>query len=441
MRADLLQTQRLGALARRYVDQRRLEAAEKVCRQLLAVDANDVFARTFLASRAMDQGRHDEAIEHRSQLTRSRPADAEAWRLLAAAQQAAGAADAAAQSLRSGLRANPGDARLFAELGVVEAARGRREQAAMLFTHAFILDEALLNARRNPSLPDPLRRLSQAGDDLLNAFHYEANRELVEQLAEQAGAPLPERWHRFLRRFHQREPIRYATSLQQPDYHYYEGLAAQPFWPREQFPWLVELEAATDDIRAEFLAAMQQGTDGFAPYVEAHPDAPAAWQAMSGKMTWASMHLIRGNQPVAENVDRCPVTAALLQRLPLARATGHAPEVFFSVLEPGTHIPPHHGVANTKLAIHLPLIIPDHCAIRVGGELRGWTEGECLVFDDSFLHEAWNRSDQRRVVLILETWHPELTALEIDALRAIIARGDDWYARCRDAGIEELTAA
>jgi aspartate beta-hydroxylase len=104
--------------------------------------------------------------------------------------------------------------------------------------------------------------------------------------------------------------------------------------------------------------------------------------------------------------------------VPLVDITQHAPEVFFSILRPGTHIPPHYGLSNYKLAVHLPLVIPADCAIRVGAETHHWQQGKVVVFDDSFEHEAWNRSEQMRAVLIFEIWHPQLNEGEKAAIRA-----------------------
>ena len=96
------------------------------------------------------------------------------------------------------------------------------------------------------------------------------------------------------------------------------------------------------------------------------------------------------------------------------------PETFFSVLKPGAHIPPHTGVVNVRLVCHLPLIVPPDCGIRVGSETRGWKEGECIVFDDTFEHEAWNKSGQTRVVLIFDIWNPYLSASEREGMRIAI---------------------
>ena len=89
-----------------------------------------------------------------------------------------------------------------------------------------------------------------------------------------------------------------------------------------------------------------------------------------------------------------------------------APVTFFSALKPGTHIAPHHGATNSRLTVHMPLIIPPNCALRVGGETHVWEPGKLVMFDDTIMHEAWNYSDRLRVVLIFDVWHPMLTQLE-----------------------------
>ena len=92
----------------------------------------------------------------------------------------------------------------------------------------------------------------------------------------------------------------------------------------------------------------------------------------------------------------------------------------FSALNPGCVIKPHCGPWNANLTIHLPLIVPQgDCALRVGGEARRWKEGECLVFDDSFEHEAWNRTEVTRLILLVDIWHPDLTAEEAQVMQSI----------------------
>jgi aspartate beta-hydroxylase len=112
--------------------------------------------------------------------------------------------------------------------------------------------------------------------------------------------------------------------------------------------------------------------------------------------------------------------------LPLSRIREHGPEVLFSVFTAGTHLLPHRGVTNARLVAHLPLIVPRDCALRVAGEDHVWREGEVVVFDDTYEHEAWNRSDAIRVVLIFDIWNPLLTDVERAALTELIPSFGDF---------------
>ena len=123
--------------------------------------------------------------------------------------------------------------------------------------------------------------------------------------------------------------------------------------------------------------------------------------------------------PIAERCSRAPATMEVLSRLPQAQVPLRSPSALFSVLQPRTRIPPHTGVANFRLVVHLPLIVPPGCGFRVGGETREWRIGEAWVFDDTIEHEAWNDSDQPRAILILDVWNPLLTEAERAAVRII----------------------
>ena len=103
---------------------------------------------------------------------------------------------------------------------------------------------------------------------------------------------------------------------------------------------------------------------------------------------------------------------------------GRAPNAFFSLLRPGKTIPPHTGVTNTRAIVHLGLDVPPACGFRVGGETRQWVEGTAFAFDDTIEHEAWNRSERRRAVLILDTWNPHLSERERAAVTAHFAASD-----------------
>jgi aspartate beta-hydroxylase len=161
---------------------------------------------------------------------------------------------------------------------------------------------------------------------------------------------------------------------------------------------------------------------GFEPFMkfESAAQADGYLRGSRGEPAWNGFFFHRHGRRNDANCARCPLTSSVLDRLPIVRIRDHAPEVLFSVLTPGSHILPHHGVTNARLVTHLPLIVPADCALRVGGVEHAWQEGRCVVFDDTYEHEAWNRSEHTRVVLIFDTWNPYLTDVEREALTDLI---------------------
>jgi aspartyl/asparaginyl beta-hydroxylase (cupin superfamily) len=206
----------------------------------------------------------------------------------------------------------------------------------------------------------------------------------------------------------------------QPTFLLFPRLPAIEFLDREHFPWLDAFDAATDEIREEARAALSGAAAEFVPYISKPAGAPIdQWQELNNSKRWSTFYLLRNGARVEDHLARCPRTAALLEAAPLCDIPGHAPSAFFSVLAPQTRIPAHTGVTNTRFIVHLPLIVPPACTFRVGAETREWREGRAWVFDDTFEHEAWNGSDQPRVVLIFDVWNVFLTPAERDLVAAI----------------------
>ena len=150
------------------------------------------------------------------------------------------------------------------------------------------------------------------------------------------------------------------------------------------------------------------------------------WVDLNHSDRWSTYPLWRGGDRVAENLARCPRTAAALDGVGMARIGALCPNAMFSVLAPHTQIPPHHGETNARLVVHLPLIVPPNCTYRVGFEHRTWTEGEVLIFDDTIEHEARNDSDDPRTVLIFDVWNPLLTVAERDMVEAMTKAARDF---------------
>jgi aspartyl/asparaginyl beta-hydroxylase (cupin superfamily) len=208
--------------------------------------------------------------------------------------------------------------------------------------------------------------------------------------------------------------------LQQPKQFFFPELPQIQFYDRRMFAWAAALEAQTDLIREELRAVVKAGTD-IVPYIQRQAHRPAFnTRGLLDNPDWGAFYLIKSGAQVVANALRCPGTMAALAAVPLCQIEARTPSVLFSLLRPGARIPPHHGFLNTRLICHLPLIVPPDCALRVGNETRGWREGELVVFDDSIEHEAWNLSQELRVVLIFDIWRPELSETEQTLVAAML---------------------
>jgi aspartate beta-hydroxylase len=212
---------------------------------------------------------------------------------------------------------------------------------------------------------------------------------------------------------------------QRPSILYFPGLPSAPFFPRSDFPWFAELERETDAIRAELLAVMPRSERSERVFGSDAAER-LGLAGERGAPGWNGFYFWRHGERREENHALCPRTSAVLERLPLVRIREHAPEVMFSVLEPGSHILPHRGVTNTRVVCHLPLVVSGDCALVVGGERHEWREGQAVAFDDTYEHEAWNRGPRTRVVLIVDVWNPHLSAAERDAVAALVAAMGDF---------------
>ncbi len=208
----------------------------------------------------------------------------------------------------------------------------------------------------------------------------------------------------------------------EPTHFHFPGLRELEFHPRKQFPWLETLESAAEIIGEECKAAMVAERAELVPYIQYDDHMPLGrWRELNRNPDWTAIHLIKNGEFVDANARHCPQTLALLAGLPQPHIGGAGPNVMFSLLAPRTAIPPHVGVNNARLVCHLPLIVPEGCWFRVGAETRYWKRGEAFVFDDTIEHEALNPSDELRVILIFDIWHPGLSAVEREAVEALIS--------------------
>jgi aspartate beta-hydroxylase len=205
----------------------------------------------------------------------------------------------------------------------------------------------------------------------------------------------------------------------QPTWMYFPELPAIEFFEREDFPWLDAIEAESGTIRDELLRVLVADREGLQPYIDFPPDMPLdQFRELNRSRRWSAYFLWNQSEALSGHIASCPVTARMLESVPpRPRIASRAPTAFFSILDANTRIPPHTGVTNTRLTVHLPLIVPPGCGFRVGGTTREWLSGKAWVFDDTIQHEAWNDSDTPRAILIFDIWNPLLSAAERDLIQ------------------------
>jgi len=219
------------------------------------------------------------------------------------------------------------------------------------------------------------------------------------------------------------EPTVHADPRQDPRFLYIPGLPIAPVFPREALPFADWYEAQTDAIAGE-LHAVLAGGGGIQPF---HYDVPEAQRtSLTAGGDWDAYFFYEDGERVAAHHAACPQVSAVLAQLPLDHVRDHGPEVCFSIMRPGAHILPHRGVTNARAVLHLALDVPPGCALHLTGiGEQTWEAGRCFAFDDTYEHEAWNRSGATRAILLADIWNPYLRPAEREAIAELVgAIGD-----------------
>jgi aspartate beta-hydroxylase len=209
-----------------------------------------------------------------------------------------------------------------------------------------------------------------------------------------------------------KQPVSPSDPLQVGTGFFFPGLTAKPWHNKKAFSICAKLEQSWETIREELKHALDNRR-GFQQYVLKGTDQQKDPNAGVPR-EWKALYLKEHTEEFPENRAICPETVKIIADEPRV-----ANYVYFSALDPGGHIGPYYASYNWTFNVHLGLIVPDNCRVRVKDEARRWEEGKCLVFDASFEHEAWNRADSTMFVLVITTYHPGLTDIEVSLLKKI----------------------
>lgn len=202
--------------------------------------------------------------------------------------------------------------------------------------------------------------------------------------------------------------IEYVSELRHnqanPRMKRYPSLSARPWWNAEDSAIARALEESASSIIEEFHAI-----DPRCFHRESEP--------ILRDGDWSVFFLYERGRKHEENCKLVPVTTRIVESCRTVRTQSGL--IYFSRMAPNTVISAHSGPTNMRLRCHLGIDIPDGCGINVDGVARSWIRGKCVIFDDSFIHEAWNNSNQERTVLIVDIWHPDLSDDEVAMLEGL----------------------
>ena len=393
-------TQR-AELAMQSVRSGRTEEAEQLWREILGAEPRHTQALRNLGTHALQRGDTDEALKLLEAARLTAPTDLFVLLMLADARKTAGDTDGELAAIQWALAVDP----LYVPALLKKGSLNERRDKAVRASAAYA--DALRSSGPEAQWPGQYRvELGRARDYIerhSQALHEHLLGELDGDLKE-LGAANSERWCEAASVHAGRSSPFVSASSQ----FHIPRLPAVPFFDRREFPFLAGLEAGTATIRDEMASVLEQNE--FQPYVVIRRDEPVnQWQELNHSARWSAFHLWKDGSPVEKNLDRCPMTAQLLQQIEFCTLSGLSPGVFFSALAPKTRIPSHCGATNARVIRHLPLIVPDDCYLRVGIEQRQWREGECLVFDDTIEHQSINDSANLRVVMVFDVWNPLLS--------------------------------
>ena len=320
------------------------------------------------------------------------------WMKLSAMRKAAGDLSGALAAIDRALAISPLDFSALLSRAVILDRQGDLG-AGEAFGHA------LAQLPPEEDVPEPMKPAIAHARKRRDEHQQQLERRLLKTLPAEVGGAARARAERFISN-RARRTFHYH---QEPSDFHYPGLPETEFHDRELFAGLSALEQATADIRAEFEALIATEAAEMVPYIQYPDRVPMRqWRELNHNLKWTAIHLLQNGRRVEANARHCPNTLAAISAMDQPQVPGASPNAMFSLLAPRTRIPPHTGVANTRLVCHLPLIVPPDCGFRVGATTREWKIGEAFVFDDTIEHEAWNDSDELRVVLIIDLWPPAL---------------------------------
>lgn len=398
-----------------------LAKAEACYQTLLSLRTDQVDALIGLSALALGRGDRESAEKYLTQAHRAHPDHEDAAKRLATLF-ATGHRIKEAQAVLESLLSR--DNTLIVPWLLLSELRNRQGDASGSLKASF---QAVTRAqaegqwRDEASTPRPLVPLVLGAIERLRTGRRELLFGSYEEVRKTYGNNALIRIDKALRIYLKEEVCEPPNTRQRPTFFYIPDLPERAYYDPQKQPWASRLVEAFPQIKREAISVLEEEAN--LPDFLRLASSDSARKYLGGDSlnpAWKAFFFYRRGHRYVNNHLRCPVSSHIIDSLDLCRIPNQAPEICFSIIRPKTLLKAHHGVTNARLVMHLPLLIPKDCHLNlIGVGEHQWREGELVMFDDTYLHEARNDSNQPRIVLLMDCWNPELTVPEREAFIAI----------------------
>ncbi len=441
MRSSKSEPESIKSLWDQAISMERVNAktSREIAEKILALEASHIGALSLLARIAFATRNYSDAVELLYRAISFEPLNGNLQRSLGIALIEHGALNESIEHLKIALSLDPNLHNARLHLGRALELSGETMAATRAYFHAITNAQMQEQWLVVENIPIMLRPYVLHGQEFVQRHRGELFLSWLGPLHRQFGAVSMQRVVRALKNYLGEIHEAPISSNQRPKFLFFPGLPTNAFFDLDLFPWLNQFRDRWKEIKGEAIELLER-PNTLEPFLDI-PKNGLLNQYLTLDQTqirfenqpeWNAFFFYRHGNRYDANHAICKITSRTIEAAPLVKISEHAPEICFSFLSPGTMIRPHHGVTNVRLVAHLPLIVPNSCGLRVDNGTHYWREGEPVVFDDTFEHEAWNRSTSTRVILLMDCWNPYLTLEERIALTQIIEGIGDFHRKAID---------
>jgi aspartyl/asparaginyl beta-hydroxylase (cupin superfamily) len=185
------------------------------------------------------------------------------------------------------------------------------------------------------------------------------------------------------------------------------------FYDAHKIPWAIDMEEHWDEYKDEIASFIKEKDDKFL-------STSGFYKAIDLKNGWTTLAFLFWGVRISHEFDKkCPKMADHVRQIP------GIVSVSMSRLAPRAQIAEHNGDTNAIMRCHFGVEVPaslPECGFKVNNESRNWEEGKFLVFNDAYRHSAWNNTDERRILIIIDVIRPEFIKSKNLVCAFILAR-------------------